>query len=156
MRVRRDRSKPPRPPAADRDTNGGPRLGMDDGSVEGHAHTGPLTDRTRSLEEAEARYIAARDEWVVAMRHASSGRPADLASLAIRQEAYELAAAEVERWRSSGKRAIPIEPEPQRTGIDVVIGQEMAWKRVHDRSDEPKAGGLFGRLLGRGSGKKRG
>lgn len=124
-----------------------------DETVEGHAHTGPLTDRPRSREEAEARYVEARDEWVAAMRRASSGRPADLASLAIRQEAYETATAELERWRSSPKRAIPIDPEPKRTGIDVVIGQEMAWKRVHDRSDQPR-GGLLGRLLGRGGRRK--
>ncbi|MCV0403826.1 MAG: hypothetical protein K5924_08950 [Chloroflexi bacterium] len=123
-------------------------------SIENHAHSGPLTDRPRSREEAEARYVATRDDWVAAMRRASSGRPADLASLAIRQEAYELAAAELERWRSSPKRAIPVDPEPKRTGIEVVIGQEMAWKRVHDRNDQPKGGGLLGRLLGRGGRRK--
>lgn len=146
-RDKRTRRAPAPAPSADADTNHEP-------TVEGHAHTGPLTDRPRSHEDAEARYVAARDEWVAAMRRANSGRPADLASLAIRQEAYELAAAELERWRSVPKTAIRIEPEVKRSGIDVVIGQEMAWKRVHDHSDEPKPS-FLGRLLGRG-GQRRG
>src|SRR6188474_2137121 len=57
----------------------------------------PLTQRLarpQSVEEADARYVAARDAWTAAMRAANSGRSADLASLAIAQEAYEAAAAE--------------------------------------------------------------
>ena len=109
-----------------------------DGTEAARPHTGPLTDRPRSLAEAEERYVTVRDEWIAAMRRAATGRPADLASLAIRQEAYEIAAAEVERWRSAPHVAIPIDPEPKRTGIEVAIGQEMAWKRVHERSEEPE------------------
>jgi len=108
-----------------------------DGIEEARPHAGPLTDRPRSREEAEERYVVIRDEWIAAMRRAATGRPADLASLAIRQEAYEIAAAEVARWRSAPRMAIPIDPEPKRTGIEVAIGQEMAWKRVHERGDEP-------------------
>ncbi len=116
-------------------------------------HTGTLTDRPRSCEDAEARYVAARDEWIAAMRAASSGRPADLASLAIRQEAYEIATAEVERWRSAPKVAIPIQPGAKRSGIDAVIGQELAWKRMHEQKRAAAKPGILGRLFGRGRSK---
>lgn len=115
-------------------------------------HTGPLTDRPHSRDVAEAQYVAARDEWIAAMRRANSGRPADLASLAIRQEAYEQATAEVERWRAAPQVAIPIEPDNKRTGIEVAIGQEMAWKRVHERPSKPESGPI-GRLLNRVRGR---
>lgn len=118
----------------------------------GPGHTGPLTDRPHSLEAAEAQYVAARDAWVAAMRRANSGRPADLASLAIRQEAYEQATAEVERWRVAPRVAIPVEPETKRGGIEIAIGQEMAWKRVHERPSEPEPGPI-GRLVRRFRGR---
>ena len=50
----------------------------------------------RSSEEAEERYVMARDAWIAAMGKANSGRSADLASLGIAQEAYEQATVEVE------------------------------------------------------------
>lgn len=96
--------------------------------------------------------MAARDAWVAAMRRANSGRPADLASLAIRQEAYEQATAEVERWRAAPRVAIPVEPETKRDGIEIAIGQEMAWKRVHERPSEPEPGPI-GRLVRRFRGR---
>lgn len=89
----------------------------------------------RSLDEAEARYVASRDAWTAAMRAANSGRPADMASLAMAQEAYEQATAEVKLWRSGARAAIPIEPQRNHAGLQAAIGQEMAWRRVH----EPKA-----------------
>lgn len=100
----------------------------------------------RSAEEAEARYIAARDAWTAAMRAAASGRSADLASLAIAQEAYEAAARERDLW-SSGSRtaAIQVEPEKTRSAIDVIVGQELAWRRVH-HEDEAAPKGILGRI----------
>ncbi|MGH2386152.1 MAG: hypothetical protein ACRDGB_14040, partial [Candidatus Limnocylindria bacterium] len=81
-----------------------------------------------------------------------SGRAADLASLAIAQEAYEIATAEVEEWRSGGTAAIAIEPEARRIGLEAAVGQEMAWRRVHEI--KPNRPGLiarvFRRLAGRG------
>jgi len=100
-----------------------------------------------TAEEAEERYIAARDAWIEAMHAANSGRSADLASLAIAQEAYEHATAEAERWRSGGRVAIPIEAEPTRASIEVAIGQQLAWQRVRDH--EPKPSGLVSRVLRR-------
>lgn len=99
----------------------------------------------RSREEAEAQFVAARDEWTAAMRRASSGRPAHLASLAITQEAYEAAAAELELWRSGAARvAIQIQPEASRNSLEAAVGQELAWRRVlHPPEKQP---GLLGRL----------
>ncbi len=140
MSLRRLRPKSPAEREPDADEPGG------------SGHTGPLTDRPHSLEAAEAQYVAARDVWVAAMRRANSGRPADLASLAIRQEAYEQATAEVERWRAAPRVAIPIEPETKRAGIEVAIGQEMAWKRVHEHPSESESGPI-GRLVRRFRGR---
>ncbi len=98
--------------------------------------------RTRA--EAEELYVAARNAWTTAMRAASSGRPADLASLAITQEAYEVAAAERDRWISGERVAIPVQPDRSQRGVDAAVGQELAWRRV--RASEPKAPGLLGRL----------
>ena len=110
----------------------------------------PLTQRLagpRSAEEAEERYVVARDAWIEAMRAANSGRPADLASLAIAQETYEHATAEAERWRSGGRVAIPIEAEPLRADIEVAIGQQLAWQRVRDHEEKPR--GVISRVLRR-------
>ncbi len=94
--------------------------------------------------EAEEQYVAARNAWTAAMRTASSGRAADLASLAITQEAYEEAAAERDRWISGERVAIPVQPDTSQRGVDAAVGQELAWRRV--RAAEPKAPGLLGRL----------
>ena len=106
----------------------------------------------RSTEEAEAQYLTARDAWLAAMRKANSGRSADLASLAITQEAYELAMAEVEGWRSGVKVAIKIEPEAHVHDLETAVGQEFAWRRVYEQIEKPP-GPLrraIRRLTGRG------
>lgn len=106
----------------------------------------------RSLEEAQARFITARDGWVASMHKANSGRSADLASLAITQQAYELAMAEVERWRSGVKVAIKIEPETHTHELETAVVQEFAWRRVHEQRHKrpgPLAR-LVRRLTGRG------
>ncbi len=105
------------------------------------------TAAPRSREEAEARYVTARDAWTHAMHAASSGRSADLASLAIAQQAYEEATAERDRWQAGAPVAIPIEPEDERTPIDIVVGQELAWRRVHESGQRPPS--LLGRLARR-------
>jgi hypothetical protein len=49
-------------------------------------HSAGFTERIaapRTMEEVEQRYVASRDAWVAAMRAANSGRPADMATLAI-------------------------------------------------------------------------
>jgi hypothetical protein len=118
---------------------------------ERNAGARPTVVRPRSHEEAEERYVVARDAWTAAMRRCSSGRAADLASLAIAQEAYELASAEVERWRSGARVTIPIVRDAPRTGLEVAIGQEMAWRRVHEHQKEaPRPlSRLIRRLTGR-------
>lgn len=99
----------------------------------------------RSPEEAEARYVAARDAWTAAMRAANSGRSADLATLAVAQEAFEAAAAEVERWRRGPRAAVPQEPERKPRSVDAIVGQELAWRRVREHDQEPRPG-LLGRI----------
>lgn len=120
-----------------------------------HALPSPLAERLvrpHSREEAEERYVAARDAWTAAMRTARSGRPADLAALAMAQEAYEAALAERERWASSPTVALPIQVD-RPTGIDAVVGQELSWRRVHEQEQEKERAkgrrGLFGRLFRR-------
>ncbi len=81
--------------------------------------------------------MTARDAWLVAMRKANSGRSADLASLAIAQEAYEQATAEAERWRSGVKVAIKVKPDSKLHDLETAIGQELAWRRVHERQERP-------------------
>ncbi len=110
--------------------------------AEAAAQSGPTSPR--SPEEAEARYVASRDAWTAAMRAANSGRPADLASLAMAQEAYEQATGEVRLWRSGEKVAIPIQPERNHAGLQAAIGQELAWRRMHE--PKPKQGGPLSRL----------
>jgi hypothetical protein len=97
--------------------------------------------RPRSLAEAEERHVAARDEWAAAMRRASSGRAADLAALAIAQEAYEAAMAERDRWQHSSKVAIPVEPDRTKD-LEAIVGQEMTRRQVHEHEaeDDPPRG----------------
>lgn len=83
--------------------------------------------------DAEERYVAARDAWTAAMRAASSGKAADLASLAITQETYETVAAEREKWLSGERLAIPIQPETTQRGVNAAVGQELAWTRKEIR-----------------------
>lgn len=114
--------------------------------------TGGITHRVsapRSLAEAEEHYVTCRDAWTAAMRAASSGRPADMATLAICQEAYEAAALERDRWLSGGRVAIKVEePATDRASIEVVVDQALAWRDVHDHErDKPR--GVLGRLFGR-------
>jgi hypothetical protein len=101
----------------------------------------------RSRGDAEARYAEARDAWIASMRKANSGRSADLASLAISQQAYERAMAEVEVWRSGARVAFKIEPENHTHELETAIGQEFAWRRVHELNEKPL--GALGRLVRR-------
>lgn len=95
--------------------------------------------------------MTARDAWTAAMRLANSGRAAHLASLAITQEAYEAAAAELELWRSGARIAIPIQPEASHSILEAAVGQELEWRRVlHPPEKKP---GLFGRLRRRLNGR---
>jgi len=109
----------------------------------GHSALAQRLDAPHTREEVEEQYVAARDAWTKAMRAASSGRPADLASLALTQEVYEAAAVERERWISGGRVAIPVEPEEPHRDLHAAVGQEMAWRAVKHHA-EPK--GFLGRL----------
>ena len=109
----------------------------------GHSALAQRLDAPHTREEVEEQYVAARDAWTKAMRAANSGRPADLASLALTQETYEAAAAERERWIAGGRIALPIEKAEPRRDIAAAVGQEMAWRAVKHH-EEPK--GLLGRL----------
>lgn len=142
-------AEPDTTPAASEDERSSPPPAAAPAANDELAHT-PLAQRRagpQSREEAEEHYVAARDAWTAAMRAANSGRAADLASLAIAQEAYEHATAEVERWRSGARVAIPIEAEPPRANIEAAVGQQLAWQRVRDHEERPS--GLVSRVLRR-------
>ena len=111
----------------------------------------PAPSAPRSREEAEAQYVEARDGWTAAMRRANSGRAADLASLAIAQEAFEAASAELELWRTGARVAIPIQPDATHTVLEAAVGQELAWRRVLHPPEKKR--GLFGRLRNRLNGR---
>jgi hypothetical protein len=103
-----------------------------------HAPSSGMADRLarpRSREEAEQRYVAAREAWTAAMRAANSGRSSDLAALAMAQEAYEEALADRERWATSPSVAIPVGDE-RPSGLEAVVGQELSWRRVHEHERE--------------------
>lgn len=121
-----------------------------DADTVGHVSLADRRAWTMSREQAEERYVAARDAWTSAMRAASSGRPADLAALALAQEAYEHAAAERERWANgTAKVAIPIDPADRARDVDAIVGQELAWRRVHADEERASHEGPIGRLLRR-------
>ena len=105
----------------------------------------------RSGVEAEERYVAARDAWTAAMRAANSGRPADLASLAIAQEAYEAAVAERQLWESGERFPMRAQDESMRTSIEAAVGQELAWRKV--LHPDPPKGGVLGRIRRRLTGR---
>ncbi len=103
-----------------------------------HAPSSGMADRIarpHSREEAEAAYVAAREQWAAAMRAANSGRPSDMASLALAQEEYTGALAERQRWASSPTVAIPVEPDRPKA-IDAVVGQELSWRRMHEHESQ--------------------
>ena len=111
----------------------------------------PAPNAPTSREEAEAQYVEARDAWTAAMRRANSGRTAHLASLAIAQQAFEAASAELELWRTGARVAIPIKPEASHTVLEAAVGQELEWRRVLHPPE--KAPGLLGRLRKRLTGR---
>jgi hypothetical protein len=110
----------------------------------------PSADIRHYGKELEERYIAARDAWTAAMRAANSGRPADMASLAIAQETYEAVSEEREHWLASGRLAIPIDPAPKSSQIEIAVGQELEWRRV--LAGETRRG-LFTRIRDRLNGR---
>lgn len=116
------------------------------GSAMGSSGLSQRISAPQSLAEAEARYVSCRDAWTAAMKAAASGRPADMATLAICQEEYEAATHERDRWLTGARIAIPVEPEAERASIDVVVEQTMAWRDVHHH-EKPR--GVLGRLFGR-------
>ena len=111
---------------------------------------GIISAASRYEADLEQRYVAARDAWTRAMHAANSGRSADMASLAIAQEHYETIMDERERWMASARVAVPIDaPDPRHT-IEVAVGQELEWRRVHAPKPPPGFMGRFwGRLRGR-------
>jgi hypothetical protein len=116
----------------------------------GHVETPEPVIRARSLKEAEQRHDAARDAWTAAMRAAASGRPADLASLAIAQQAYEEALEEREQWHS-GAVAIPIDPHVHERELNAAIRHGEAWQQVLHHEEPAKRFSGLRRVFGRRS-----
>ena len=134
------------PKVADADPHGTSRTPLPRGPAAGTSLSSRVS-RPRSPEEAEERYLACRSEWTAAMRAAASGKPADLAALAMAQQAYEEALGEHQRWAAGPRVAVPIQSDRPR-GIDVIVGQELSWRRLHEQ-EQKKPRGLR-RLFGRG------
>ncbi|HEY6608778.1 MAG TPA: hypothetical protein VI277_06240 [Candidatus Limnocylindria bacterium] len=84
------------------------------------------------------------------MHAANSGRSADLASLALAQEAYEAATAEREIWLSApaSTRAIPVDPGSVKRDIEIVVGQGASWQRVKEHEPAGGVRGFLKRLFG--------
>ena len=80
------------------------------------------------------------------MKAAASGRPADLAALAIAQETYEAATAEWEHWESGERIAIAVESE-KGSSVGTIVNQQMAWRKVHEHEKRPGFLGRLGRRL---------
>ncbi|HEX2766032.1 MAG TPA: hypothetical protein VHR55_05315 [Candidatus Limnocylindria bacterium] len=116
-------------------------------SPDATSHAASAASRARSRAEANDLYLAARDAWLAAMKAANSGRAADLAALAITQEAYEAATIELEQWESGDRVAIPIETNRE-ASVDAVVVQELAWRKVHQHEHDRQPG-LLGRLARR-------
>jgi len=96
---------------------------------------GIITAAEQYETDLEARYVAARDAWTHAMRAANGRRSADLATLAIAQEAYEAVMAEREHRLVGSRVAVPIEEADSRHALEVAVGQELAWRRVHEPNE---------------------
>ena len=111
---------------------------------------GIMSAAARYEADLEHRYVTARDAWTHAMHAANSGRSADMASLAIAQEHYETIMDERERWLASARVAIPIDAPDTRHNIEVAVGQEIEWRRVHAAKPPP---GFLGRFWGRRRGR---
>jgi hypothetical protein len=119
------------------------------GSAMSSSGLGQRIASPHSMAEAEEHYVTCRDAWTAAMRAANSGRPADMATLAFCQEAFEAASVERDRWLSGARVAIPIvAPEKEHASIEVVVDQALAWQDVHDHA---KPRGFLGRIFGRRS-----
>lgn len=106
-----------------------------------HAPSSGMADRRarpHSREEAEQRYVNAREAWTAAMRAANSGRASDLAALSLAQEAYEEALADRERWMSGPSVAIPID-DGRPGGLEAVVGQELSWRRIHEHERDQES-----------------
>lgn len=122
---------------------------LPNGAAAATAH-GLAADIHRYGEDLERRYLVVRDAWLEAMHAANSGRSADLASLAIAQEAYEAVAIERDHWIDSGRVAIPIQADPSRHDVEIAVGQELAWREVLDHKEKP---GVFARIKRRLGGR---
>lgn len=110
--------------------------------------TAPRRASARTCVEAQTAYVTARDAWTSAMKAAASGRPADLAALAIAQETYEAAMGEWDRWESGQRVAITVEQTTSSVGT--VVDQELAWRKLHEPEQRP---GLIRRIVRRLGGR---
>jgi hypothetical protein len=135
-------STTPAPPARAKLTVSAPPTDVEVVPVRGLAQRQALA---RSRAEAHEHYLNARDGWVRTMKLAASGRPADLAALAIAQEAYEEATAEWERWESGTRVAVPIETEKD-ASVGAVVDQELRWRKLHDHDHPPGLGARIARI----------
>ena len=129
-----------------------PRSGLRHSHVPSVGISQRVSDRALSPEAAEERYVAARQAWTDAMRAAGSGRPADLAALAVAQEAYEVALADRERGASGARVPIPVESDRPKS-IEAVVRQEVTWRLAHQGKPDPGRPKGLRSLFRRGGGR---
>lgn len=104
----------------------------------------------------EARYEAAHQAWLDALRVCRSGKPADLARLAIAQRTYEELSVELERaHREAAERQVRLEALRARRletarRAETIANQAAAWMRIHQEPRQSRGlRGVIARLLHR-------
>jgi hypothetical protein len=110
----------------------------------------PSPSQAPSVAELAAAYATAEERWRRALKAANSGRPVDLAELALAQEAYVAAGTALRRAqreeseqsrRMAEMRARRMEAESR---LAVIVAQEQAWREV--AHSDGSSGSFFGRL----------
>lgn len=127
-----------------------------DTPIDAEKATVGIQPRGIGVEEAEAAYQAARGAWLDALRGSGAGGNRVLAKLALAQEKYEKAGADLELARAEDAlhrqrlEALRRSQEEIRRRAQAIAGQSAAWDRVHEERPAARGlGGLVRRLLGR-------
>ena len=120
------------------------RTGQTDAAAPPRAEPSP----ERSLDELIAEQRATEERWRRALKAANSGRPKDLADLALAQEAYVAAGAALARARrdadeESHRQAVERARRTEaQSRLAIIVAQEQRWHDVANGDDQ--RGGFLG------------